>query len=340
MKLRWLCLVLSICVFTPSTTNNVLAASLAVSSATLSGRVTDPNGLVIAGAKVDATNVETNVTYSSETNGEGFFVISNIPPGRYRVTVEKQGFQMIVKPDVELHVQDTIALNFAMQVGSIVQSVTVESGAPLVKTETAEVSTLVSRQFVENLPLNGRSFQSLITLSPGVVLTKATTDAPGQFSVNGQRANSNYFTVDGVGANVGVSPGTNLGGSIAGTTPALGANGGTNNLVSIDALQEFKILTSSFSPEFGRTAGAQVLLVTRSGTTTFTVPLSSISATMFSMRRTGSPMLIGKQSRHFVRTILAGSSVGRSLKIERSFFSLTKDCASGCQSPGLLQCRL
>src|SRR5260370_34005768 len=205
MKLRCLCLVLCICVFTPSTTNTILAASLALSSATLSGRVTDPNGLVIVGAKVDATNVATNVTFSSETNGEGFFVISNIPPGRYRVTVEKQGFQSIIKPDVELHVQDTIALNFAMQVGSIIQSVTVESGAPLVKTETAEVSTLVARQFVDSLPLNGRSFQSLIALTPGVVLTKASVEEHGQFSVNGQRANANYFTIDGVSANIAVS---------------------------------------------------------------------------------------------------------------------------------------
>src|SRR5260370_36472831 len=205
MKLRCLCLVLCICVFTPSTTNTILAASLALSSATLSGRVTDPNGLVIVGAKVEATNVGTNITFSSETNGEGFFVISNIPPGRYRVTVEKQGFQSIVKPDVELHVQDTISLNFAMQVGSIIQSVMVESGAPLVKTETAEVSTLVDRQFVENLPLNGRSFQSLIALTPGVVTTKTQFIEQGQFSVNGQRPDANYFTVDGVSANIGIS---------------------------------------------------------------------------------------------------------------------------------------
>ncbi|HKZ80595.1 MAG TPA: carboxypeptidase regulatory-like domain-containing protein [Pyrinomonadaceae bacterium] len=269
MKLRWLCLVLCICVFNPSTTNNVLAASLAVSSATLTGRVTDPNGLVIAGAKVDATNVGTNVTFSSETNGEGFFVISNIPPGRYRVNVEKQGFKSIIKPDVELHVQDTIALNFTMQVGSIIQSVMVESGAPLVKTETAEVSTLVDRQFVENLPLNGRSFQSLITLTPGVVLTKTTFGEQGQFSVNGQRASANYFTVDGVSANIGVSPGTNAGQSTAGTLPGLSASGGTNNLVSVDALQEFKVLTSTYAPEFGRTPGAQVSIVTRSGTNEF-----------------------------------------------------------------------
>ena len=269
MKLRWLCLVLCICVFTPSTTNNHLAASLAVSTATLSGRVTDPNGLVIAGAKVDATNVGTNITLSSETNEEGFFVISNIPPGRYRITIEKQGFQSIVKPDVDLHVQDTVALNFAMQVGSIIQSVMVESGAPLIKTETAEVSTLVDRQFVENMPLNGRSFQSLITLTPGVVLTKAGFDELGQFSINGQRANTNYFMIDGVSANIGVIAGSGLGQSTGGSLPGFSASGGTNNLVSVDALQEFKVQSSTYAPEFGRTPGAQVSIVTRAGTNDF-----------------------------------------------------------------------
>jgi len=235
------------------------------SSATLTGRVVDPNGAAIFGANVEATNIDTNVTYSSETHADGLFVISNLAPGRYRIFVRQQGFQTIVKPEVELHVQDVLSLNFSMQVGSITQSVTVEGGTSLAQTEPVAVGTLVDRQFVENLPLNGRSFQSLITLTPGVVLTKTTISGQGQFSVDGQRPNSNYFIVDGVSANIGVTPGTNAGQSIAGNLPGFSASGGTNNLVSVDALQEFKVLTSSFSPEFGRTPGAQVSIVTRSG---------------------------------------------------------------------------
>jgi len=92
-----------------------------------------------------------------------------------------------------------------MEPGSVIQSVTIEGGVPLIQKESATVGTVVDRQFVENLPLNGRSFQSLIALTPGTVLTAATEDSPGQFSVNGQRANASYFTVDGVSANVGVS---------------------------------------------------------------------------------------------------------------------------------------
>lgn len=240
-----------------------------LSTATLTGRVTDSNAAAIVGVKVDANNIDTNLTFSTVTNHDGLFVIPNLPPGRYRIFVQKDGFQTIVKPNVILHVQDIISLSFSMQLGSITQSVTIEGGAPLIQKESATVGTIVDRQFVENLPLNGRSFQSLIALTPGVVLTKASFGEQGQFSVNGQRANANYFIVDGVSANAGVSAGFNLVQSAGGALPAFGASGGTNSLVSVDAMQEFKIQTSTFAPEFGRTPGAQVSIVTRSGTNDF-----------------------------------------------------------------------
>jgi hypothetical protein len=113
--------------------------------------------------------------------------------------------------------------------------------------------------------MNGRSFQTLIQLTPGVVLTANNGYDTGQFSVNGQRAVSNYWMVDGVGANIGIStlatPGNGLGGSLGGTS----VFGGTNSLVSVDALQEFRIQTSTYAPEFGRTPGAQISIITRSG---------------------------------------------------------------------------
>jgi hypothetical protein len=230
--------------------------------------VTDSNAAAVVGAKVDANNIDTNLTFSTVTNDEGIFVIPNLLPGRYRIFVSKDGFQTIVKPDVVLHVQDIISLSFSMQLGSITQSVTVEGGAPLIQKESATVGTVVDRQFVENLPLNGRSFQSLITLTPGTVLTTATADSPGQFSINGQRASANYFTVDGVSANFGVADNPTLFQS-NGSAPGLSAAGGTNSLVSVDALQEFKVLTSTYAPEFGRTPGGQVQIVTRSGTNQF-----------------------------------------------------------------------
>jgi hypothetical protein len=116
--------------------------------------------------------------------------------------------------------------------------------------------------------MNGRSFQSLIDLTPGVVLTGSNGYDDGQFSANGQRADSNYWMVDGVSANIGISV-TNPGTGLAGSVGSFSVLGGTNSLVSVDALQEFRIQTSNFAPEFGRTPGAQVSIVTRSGTNRF-----------------------------------------------------------------------
>ena len=151
------------------------------------------------------------------------------------------------------------------------ESVTVTAGAPLVNTTDAAVSTVVDRQFAENLPLNGRSFQTLIQLTPGVVVVPSNFDDNGQFSVNGQRASSNYWMVDGVSANIGtgVNAAGTPGNALAGTSGSFSALGGTNSLVSVDAMQEFRIQTSTYAPEFGRTPGGQISIVTRSGTNQF-----------------------------------------------------------------------
>ena len=146
-----------------------------------------------------------------------------------------------------------------------------EGSAPLLNTSDATVSTLIGNQFVTNMPLNGRSFSTLINLTPGVVLSQSNFYDQGQFSVNGQRPDANYFTVDGVSANLGnVGNGTlNLVQSGAGQLPTTSAFGGMSNLVSLDALQEFRIQTSTFAPEYGRTPGGQVSVVTKSGTNEF-----------------------------------------------------------------------
>ena len=238
-------------------------------NASLAGRVTDPAKALIVDAKVAAINAGTNVRYETTTNGSGEYHLANLPPDTYRIEIEKPGFKKTVKPDVILHVQDALEINFEMTLGPVSETVTVEAGAPLVNTESATVSTVVDRTFVENLPLNGRSFQTLITLTPGVVLTATGFNDQGQFSVNGQRADANYFTVDGVSANFGVTGFIAMMQSASGALPALSASGGTNSLVSVDAMQEFRVQTSSFAPEFGRTPGGQVSIVTRSGTNAF-----------------------------------------------------------------------
>lgn len=244
-------------------------SALAQELATLSGRVTDPKGLPVPGVKIQAVNVNTNVVYPTETNEVGLYNIPTLPPGTYRVIVEKQGFVQIIKPGVELHVADIAAINFALQIGSVTQSVTVEAGAPLVNTTDASVSTVIDRNFVESLPLNGRSFNTLLQLTPGVVIAASPgPGSPGQFSIAGQRTDANNFTIDGVSANFGASP-TNGGAPGTGTAQAFSALGGTSGLVSVEALQEFRIETSSYAPELGRSPGGQVILTTRSGTNDF-----------------------------------------------------------------------
>jgi hypothetical protein len=235
----------------------------------LNGQIVDPSNGVIVGADVVAVNDVTGVQYSAKTNNEGIYVLQNLPPGPYRLQVSKIGFKTLIKPDITLNVQDALAINFTLPLGALSETVTVEGGAPLVNTESATVSTVVDRQFAENLPMNGRSFQTLIQLTPGVVLTPSTIYDSGQFSVNGQRANANYWMVDGVGANIGVGAVFTPRNGYSGSLASFSAQGGTNSLVSVDALQEFRIQTSTFAPEFGRMPGGQISILTRSGTNQF-----------------------------------------------------------------------
>ena len=238
-------------------------------SASLTGRVTDPSNAVIASAQVAAIGADTNARLTALTDASGEYHLANLAPGAYRIEIEKPGFKKLVKTDVALHVQDALAIDFEMALGDVSETINVAAGAPLVNTESGTVSTVVDRTFVENLPLNGRSFQTLMLLTPGVVVTPTIFNDQGQFSVNGQRADANYFTVDGVSANFGVTGYFALVQTASGALPALSASGGTNSLVSVDAMQEFRIQTSSFAPEFGRTPGGQVSIVTRSGANAF-----------------------------------------------------------------------
>jgi hypothetical protein len=238
-------------------------------NASITGRVTDPSKALIAGAKVAAVSSDTSFRNEAVTSGSGEYYLTNLTPGSYRIEIEKTGFKKLIKPDVTLHVQDAIELNFELTLGSMSEIITVEAGAPLVNTESATVSTVIDHTFVDNLPLNGRSFQTLIMLTPGVVVTATAFDDQGQFSVNGQRADANYFTVDGVSANFGVTGYFPLVQAAGGALPSLTVSGGTNSLVAVEDMQEFRVQTSSFAPEFGRTPGGQISVLTRSGTNAF-----------------------------------------------------------------------
>src|SRR5215469_10997902 len=247
----------------------ILASPLLAQSpnGTINGLILDASSQAIAGADVLAISSATGLKYSTRTNEIGIYVLPNLPPGPYRLQVGKVGFRTLVKPDIVLNVRDALSINFTLPVGAALEVVTVHGGAPLVNTETASVSTVIDRNFVESLPLNGRSFNTLLQLTPGVTIAPANVSSPGQYSIAGQRTDANNFTIDGVSANFGVQANATgfPGQSGTGTAQAFSAVGGTSTLVSVEALQEFRVETSSFAPEFGKTPGGHVMLTTRSG---------------------------------------------------------------------------
>src|SRR5882762_8351362 len=165
-----------------------------VETATVSGVISDQSGGIVVGAEVQVTNSDTNITSTSTSNQSGVYLVTGLRPGRYRIKVTKDGFKGIDLTDLILNVQDLVSRNFILQVGSTSESMTVKASALSLNTENAAVSTVIDRQFVESLPLNGRSFNMLLQLTPGVVIAPIATNAvasTGQFSVAGQRADSN-----------------------------------------------------------------------------------------------------------------------------------------------------
>src|SRR3984885_6390931 len=235
-------------------------------NASLTGRVTDQSKGVVASARVTITNVGTNEKRSTVTSNDGNYSVNALPPGNYKIEIEKAGFENIVKPNLVLHTEDAIEINFELRVGSSSQTITVTDSAGQIDTPPA-VSMTVTHEFVENMPLNGRSFQDLIQLAPGTVATSNGAVSTGYYSIDGQRTDGNYFTVDGVSANLGgVLNAAGYDGGVSGSTPSQTALGTTQSLVSIDALEEFKIQTSGYTAEYGRNPGGQVSFTTRSGT--------------------------------------------------------------------------
>ena len=239
-------------------------------AASVFGRVTDQSDAIVPDAEVEVKNTETGITTQVKTNEDGIYVAPSLPPGSYLMAVRKQGFRTVSVTGITLNVQDNLSRNFILQVGSAVESVTVRADSATIDTTDASVGTVIDRNFVETLPLNGRSFNTLLQLTPGVVIAPTQgAAATGQFNISGQRTDANSFTVDGVSANFGVTAGLLPGQAGTGTSQAFSALGGTSSLVSVDALQEFRIETSSFAAEFGRSPGGQVILATRAGTNDF-----------------------------------------------------------------------
>lgn len=241
------------------------------SNASLTGVIQDSAKAFIPDVRVLAINTDTNQKFETKTNKDGNYSIASLPVGPYRMQIEREGFRTILKEDLFLHTQDVLQINFQMAVGSTSETVTVTGEGSPINTSDATVGTVIDRQFVADIPMNGRSFQSLVSLSPGVLTNtpQASAATPannnqGQFSVNGMRSDANNFMVDGASANN--APAYNSYAGSAGMMASSTALGTTQSIISVDAMEEFRIATSSYSAEYGRQPGAQVSFRSRSGT--------------------------------------------------------------------------
>src|SRR3982075_2487122 len=228
------------------------------SNASLTGRITDSSKAVTPGVKVSAINTGTRVRYETVTNETGSYYVTNLPPGTYRIEVEKLGFKAVLKSDLILHVQDALEFNFEMVLGSASESVTVQGGTPLLDTESATMGTVVEQRKVNELPLNGRNVFNLIELAASVAPQGSSTGTPvgvnpfgwGNYQVNGSFGNESAEYLDGQPLNIGY---INL--------PVL--------IPTQDSIQEFKVQTSNLGADWGRFAGGVINLTTKGGTNFF-----------------------------------------------------------------------
>ncbi len=231
-------------------------------SSSISGTVSDPSGAAVSSASVSARNLETGAIRSAFTNDQGRYEILSLPVGRYEVKASKPDFEDSLRTGVELALGQEARLDFHLQVGTVSSEITVTGDAAMVTTTTRDISGLVGEQQVRDLPLNGRSYDLLLPLNPGIVnFTSQKTGGTGisnsstanNFAVSGNRPQQNLFLLNGVeftgAAENNMQPG-----------------GPSGMLLGVDAVREFNVERDSYGAEFGKHPGAQVLIATRSGT--------------------------------------------------------------------------
>ncbi|WP_051979316.1 TonB-dependent receptor [Edaphobacter aggregans] len=246
-----------------------------VSTATVVGTVQDSTTAAIPDAQIKLINDQTGTENDSKTGGDGRFVLTGILPGVYRLWIQRNGFATTQLSGITLNIGDTRNFLVRLKIGPVTESVTVDASGITPNTNDASVTTVVDRRFVSTIPLNGQSFQDLISMTPGIVTQNPQaagqgSGEPGDFSVNGQSPGANSFYIDGVSANLSLGSGQK-GSAIFSTGSSAGSTalGTTQSLVSVDALQELRVLTANYSAEYGRTPGGQFTFLTRSGTEHF-----------------------------------------------------------------------
>src|SRR5882762_3895313 len=236
----------------------LVTAHAQVAGATLSGTVSDQSGGVLPQAAIAIKNIATGITRTSATSTAGFYSVPNLLPGSYEIRASAQGFSTELQTGITLTVGEQQVLNFTLQVGQIAQTVEVSTEAPTVELASSSISATVNSTTVRELPLNGRSWTDLAALQPGVsaITTQPsfTTGADrgnrgfgAQLSISGARPQQNNYRLDGVSLNdyANGGPGSVMGGNLG-----------------VDAIQEFSVLTSNYSAEYGKTSGGVVNAIT------------------------------------------------------------------------------
>jgi len=246
-----------------------IAPAAAQGRADLYGRVLDITEGGVAQASVTVVNQDTGFRRITESQPDGTYAVASLQPGIYKVTVRKDGFRTVIRFGVRLTAAATTRADFILPVGSVEESITVEGAGPQIERQDASTGVEFRQDDLTRLPLNGGGVLALLDLVPGTNVTPATRGEAGQFTTNGQRPNTNYFTVDGISANTGVTAGGLPAQSTGGSMPALSAFGSLDAMISLDAAQEFRIQTSTGVAEFGRLPGANIALNSRSGSNQF-----------------------------------------------------------------------
>ena len=222
----------------------------------ISGLVIDARGTVIAGASITVTDQERNTTFGATSNDSGFYVVAQLPIGRYRISVSKPGFSTRVTEAFPLGAEQKGALNIILEVGATTTEITVSAGVQMLEPLTSTLSGNVTNLQIANLPLNNRNIYSYSSLIPGVFQTKTTSGVDdtffgNHFFINGGQEATSDIILDGVSAEVNHN---------VPTIPAISA------IPSVEGIEEFRILTNSYPAEYGRSGGGVVVMVTRSGT--------------------------------------------------------------------------
>jgi hypothetical protein len=233
-----------------------------VAGGTISGTVTDSSGRVVNNVQITITNVATGVTRDVTTNDEGFYSAPNLLPGTYEAKFSAKGFRTEARKGIELTVGASVGLDQTLRVGSLSETIVVQSELPAVQLSTSDLSAVVNATTVRELPLNGRSWTDLAELQPGVSAIHTQPDfAAGtdrgnrgfgqQLTISGARPQQNNYRLDGVSLNdyANGAPGSVLGGNLG-----------------VDAIEEFSVITSNYEADYGKTSGGVVNAITRSGT--------------------------------------------------------------------------